>query len=139
MKQANTNRKQKAQKPGSRSLWNRFRHFLFSLISGAMLLRPEVLSQWKYILLLMILALVYIFNQHHAEQKAMEIITLKEQVKKLRSKSISISSELLYMTNQVEIGKQLQKRGLHLQQATEPPEVIFIKDEKAEKSQTDGD
>lgn len=107
---------------------------IFDFLSGRILIRQEVVRQLPYIVFLTVLAFIYIGNQYHAEKIAIETGKLKREIKELRSKSISVSSELLYTTNQIEIGKLLRRQGLELQQATEPPVRIVIEDKTANKS-----
>lgn len=104
---------------------------LFDFLSGKVLVREEVVRQFPYIILLTVLAFIYIGNQYHAEKVAIETGQLKREIKELRTRSISISSELLYMTNQIEISRLLNDKGLDLQQATEPP-VRIVLDEPTE-------
>ena len=106
------------------------KRFFTSILDGSILTRRELVRQMPFIIFLTILALLYIGNQYHAEKVAIRISELKTDIKRLRSKSLSISSDLMYLSNQVEIKKLLHERGIKLEESTDPPQRIVVQPKK---------
>ena len=134
-----TQKTYEAESKGKRSRKKRkpLKKVFFDFLSGKILVREEVVRQFPYIILLTVLAFIYIGNQYHAEKIAIETGQLKREIKELRTRSISISSELLYMTNQIEISRLLNEKGIELQQATEPPVRIKLKEQPEKQTRND--
>lgn len=97
-------------------------------IGGGFLTSDRVIKQIPYILFLTIIAIIYIGNRYQAEKIVRESIVLNNEVKELRSESITTTSELMYISKQSEVAKLVEKKGLDLKEAVVPPQKIVIKD-----------
>ena len=100
-------------------------------LDGSILTRQAVVRQLPFIFFLTLLAIVYIANRFHAEKIARQTTQVQNDLRDLRSESISIASELMTRSNQTEIVKQIKEKGLDLNVGSEPPKkVIQRKEEK---------
>lgn len=83
-------------------------------------------KQSSFLIFLSILAFVYIANRYKTENIIREIVKTQKEIKELRSESISITSELMYLSNQTEVSKLLKANGYDLKESTEPPIIIEV-------------
>ncbi|HER09226.1 MAG TPA: hypothetical protein ENO20_09990 [Bacteroides sp.] len=103
------------------------REQLFSLrdlINGNVLTRKAVLRQSKFILLLVLIAFVFIANRNHAEKTVIRLNGLQSDVKELRAKSITISSDLVRVSRQSEVVRLVEGYNLGLEENLEPPKKL---------------
>jgi hypothetical protein len=95
------------------------------LVDGNVLTRKAVMKQSRFILLLVLIAFVSIANRNHAEKTVIRLNSLQRDVKELRSKSITISSELVKMSRQSEVVKLVGQYELGLEENLEPPKKLI--------------
>ena len=100
---------------------------LKDVLDGSLLIRENVVKQFPYIFFLALLALIYIGNRYHAEKLKRNITKLQKEQKDLRSESITTKSQLMFMSKQTQVAKEVKRRGLELEESTEPPQKIIIK------------
>lgn len=99
------------------------------LVDGNVLTRKAVLKQSRFVVLLVLIAFVSIANRNHAEKTVIRLNSLQRDVKELRSKSITISSELVKISRQSEVVKLVGQYELGLEENLEPPKkLIELKD-----------
>jgi len=99
------------------------------VIDGSLLIRENVVKQFPYIFFLALLALIYIGNRYHAEKLKRNITQHQKEQKDLRSESITTKSQLMFMSKQTEVAKAVKRRGLDLEESTEPPQKIVLEKE----------
>ena len=95
------------------------------LVDGNVLTRKAVLKQTRFILLLVFIAFFSIANRNHAEKTVIRLNLLQADVKELRSKSISTSSELVRISRQSEVMRLVQRYDLGLKENLEPPKKLI--------------
>lgn len=100
-----------------------------SIIDGSLLTREQVVKQLPFVLFLSFLAIVYIANRYHAERILRETTSLQTELKELRSEQISITSELMRLSQQSEVARLVREQNLGLKESVEPPKKIMIKKE----------
>lgn len=98
--------------------------FFGQVISGNFLVRPEVRRQYPYILILAVLMFLYIANGYYIQKLHRKNERLTDEIKELKSQSLTLASKRMTETRQSEIIKELEKRGIPLIEATEPPHII---------------
>lgn len=98
------------------------------LLDGSVLTRQAVVKQLPFIFFLTFLAIIYIANRFHAEKIARQTTQVQNDLRDLRSESISIASELMTRSNQTEIVKQIKEKGLKLRVGSEPPKKVIQKE-----------
>ena len=95
------------------------------LVDGNVLTRKAVLKQSRFILLLVLLAFFSIANRNHAEKTVIRLNRLQRDVKEMRSKSISTSSELVKKSRQSAVKKLVDNYELGLEENLEPPKKLI--------------
>ena len=101
-----------------------FERNLAQVLSGSILTRVEVRRMYPYVLFVVVLMFLYIANGYHIQKLHRRHDRLTEQVKELRSRSLTISSIRMTQTRQSEIIKQLEERGIPLEESLIPPKII---------------
>ena len=99
------------------------------LVDGNVLTRKAVLKQSRFILLLVLVAFLSIANRNHAEKTVIRLNHLQSDVKELRSKSISTSSELVKNSRQSEVSRLVNRYDLGLEENLEPPKKLIQNEE----------
>jgi hypothetical protein len=95
------------------------------LIDGNVLTRKAVIKQSRFILLLVLIAFISIANRNHAEKTVIRLNQLQQDVKELRSKSITISSDLVQVSRQSEVARLVLRYELGLEENLEPPKKLI--------------
>ena len=99
------------------------------LVDGNVLTRKAVLKQSRFILLLVFIAFFSIANRNHAEKTVIRLNRLQRDVKEMRSKSISTSSDLVKESQQSAVKKMVDSYELGLEENLEPPKKLVQKEE----------
>lgn len=99
------------------------------LVDGNVLTRKAVLKQSRFILLLVLIAFFSIANRNHAEKTVIRLNHLQSDVKEMRAKSISTSSELVRISRQSAVKKRVDAYEMGLEESLEPPKKLIQKEE----------
>ena len=75
------------------------------------------------------IAFFSIANRNHAEKTVIQLNQLQSDVKELRAKSISTSSELVRISRQSEVKQLVNRYELGLEENLEPPRKLIYKQE----------
>jgi len=102
---------------------------LRDLVDGNILTRKAVLKQSRFILLLVMIAFISIANRNHAEKKVIELNHLQRDVKELRARWISTSSELVKVSRQSEVRQLVNSYDLGLDENLDPPKKLIQTEE----------
>ncbi|MFO7935819.1 MAG: FtsL-like putative cell division protein [Bacteroidales bacterium] len=97
---------------------------LRDLINGNVLTKKVVMKQVRFILLLVLIAFILIANRNHAEKTVIRLNNLQGDVKELRAKSITISSDLVRISRQSEVVRLVEEYDLGLEENLEPPKKL---------------
>ena len=84
-----------------------------------------VFDNFKYMLFLGFLAIIYIANAHFAEKKVRQIQQKQKEMKELKWEYTSIKSETMYKSMQSQIDESLDPTGVDLE--GKGPKVIEVK------------
>jgi len=95
------------------------------LVDGNVLTRKAVLKQSRFILLLVLIAFFSIANRNHAEKTVIRLNRLQRDVKEMRSKSITTSSELVKKSRQSAVKSLVDTYELGLEENLEPPKKLI--------------
>ena len=108
------------------SIEEKEKNFSFrDLLDGNVLTRKAVLKQGRFILLLVLIAFLSIANRNHAEKTVIQLNRLQGDVKELRARSISTSSELVSVSRQSEVIKLVKRYDLGLEESLDPPKKLI--------------
>ena len=88
-----------------------------------------MLKQTRFILLLVLIAFLSIANRNHAEKTVIHLNRLQSDVKELRARSISTSSELVQISRQSEVKHLVNTYQLGLEENLEPPKKLIENEE----------
>ena len=99
------------------------------LLDGNVLTRKSVIKQSRFILLLVLIAFFSIANRNHAEKTVIQLSRLQSDVKEMRAKSISISSDLVKISRQAEVVRLVNRYNLGLEENLEPPHKLIVNEE----------
>lgn len=112
--------------PSSRKRRRPFRleEYAGQVLSGNILTRAEVRRQYPYIFFMALLMLLYIANGYHIQKLHRRHDKLTEQIKELRSRSLTLSSIRMTATRQSSIIQELKARNIPLRESLTPPKVI---------------
>lgn len=94
------------------------------VLSGNVLVRDYLVRHIPYIILLVVLAIFYIANRYKNEKIAIEEQALKEELKNMRSESITTAAELMRISRQSEVVRLVKDKGINLEESTVPPKII---------------
>ena len=96
------------------------------VLDGSVLTNEWFVKQLPYIIFLVVLAFVYIGNRYHAEKIVRRNIELQKEINDLRAESITVAAELMLISKQSEVAKQVKERGLELEESVVPPKKIVV-------------
>ncbi len=99
------------------------------LLDGNVLTRKSVLKQSRFILLLVLIAFFSIANRNHAEKTVIQLNRLQSDVKEMRAKSISFSSDLVKISRQSEVVRMVNRYNLGLEENLEPPNKLIVNED----------
>jgi hypothetical protein len=99
------------------------------LLDGNVLTRKSVLKQSRFILLLVLIAFFSIANRNHAEKTVIQLNRLQSDVKEMRAKSISFSSDLVKISRQSEVVRLVNRYNLGLEENLDPPNKLIVNEE----------
>ncbi len=102
--------------------------FFQVILDGSFLGKDGFLNQLPYILFLVFLGILYIANTFHSERILRDRKRLELEIKELQPEAISISSQLMLMSNQTEVAKLCKEHSLGLKENLEPPYKIVLHD-----------
>ena len=101
-----------------------FERHVKQILSGSILTNAEVQKHYPYILFMVLLAFLYIANGFHMQKLHRQHDRLTAQVKELRARSLTLSSQRMIATRQSEIIRAVEERGIPLEELLAPPKII---------------
>ncbi len=84
-----------------------------------------VFDNFRYVLFVVGLLMVYIANAHYAEKNVREIQLLQREIRELKWEYSSIVSDMMYRSMQSQVANAVKAQGLDL--PPEGPKVIEVK------------
>jgi len=91
-----------------------------SLIDGNVLTQRSVIRQAPYLALLVLMSLFMIANRNHAEKLVIRSNELHTEVRELRSRAITTSSDLMMVSRQSRVEQLVREKELGLSENREP-------------------
>ena len=88
------------------------------------------MRNWRFIIFLIIIAILMIANSHNYEQKLYRITALESEVKELRSEFVDRRSELMELKMESTVSKKMEEKGIL--PSSVPPKKIKVVKEKEE-------
>lgn len=110
---------------------NKLTRGIGNVFSGTFLAGEKSVSQFPFLLFLVLLAILYITNGNYAEKKLRALSKLNKDLKELRSEYITSKSELMFFSKQSEVAKATAYMGI--KESVVPPFKIVIPKNNREK------
>ena len=104
---------------------------VYSLLKARFLINDDAVKNWRFIVFIILLAIIMIANTQRFEQKVFRIAELTNQVKELRSEFVDRRSELQKIRLESNVTAEMLKKEIHASEV--PPIKIKVKKEE-EKS-----
>lgn len=101
---------------------------IYNILKARFLVNEDATKNWRFILYIVVLAIIMIANTQRYEQKIFKIADLTDQVKELRSEFVDRRSELMKLKMESTISKKMEERNIF--PASVPPQKIKIKKPK---------
>ncbi|OYQ33331.1 S-adenosyl-methyltransferase [Flavobacterium cyanobacteriorum] len=103
---------------------------VYSLLKAKYLVDEGSMRNWRFIIFLIIIAILMIANSHNYEQKLYRITALESEVKELRSEFVDRRSELMELKMESTVSKKMEEKGIL--PSSVPPKKIKVVKEKEE-------
>ncbi|WP_163408614.1 FtsL-like putative cell division protein [Flavobacterium ajazii] len=104
---------------------------VFGILKARFLINDDAVKNWRFIVFIILLAIIMIANTQRYEQKVFEIAKLSNEVKELRSEFVDRRSELMKLKMESTISDKMLEKQIF--PSTVPPVKIEVKKEE-EKS-----
>ncbi len=100
--------------------------FLKDLLSGSTISEKIILKNLGYVFLVTFLAAIYIGNRFHAEKVTREMTRLQREVRDMKAESLSTSADLMDISRQSEVYREVKDKGLNLEELKTPPYKLIV-------------
>ena len=98
---------------------------IYNIVKARFLVNEDATKNWRFILFIVVLAIIMIANTHRFEQKIFRIADLTTEVKELRSEFVDRRSELMKLKMESTVSKKMEERNIF--PASVPPQKIKVK------------
>jgi hypothetical protein len=104
---------------------------VYSLLKAKYLVDEGSMRNWRFIVFMILIAIIMIANSHNYEQKLFRITELESEVKELRSEFVDRRSELMELKMESTVSRKMEAK--EILPSSVPPKKIKVVKEK-EKS-----
>jgi hypothetical protein len=101
---------------------------VYSLLKARFLIDDDAVKNWRFIVFVILLAIIMIANTQRFEQKVFRIAELTHQVKELRSEFVDRRSELMKLKMESTVASKMEEKQIF--PSTVPPIKIKVKKEE---------
>jgi len=98
---------------------------VYDILKARFLIDDDSMKNWRFIVFLIILAIIMIANTQRFEQKVFKITELTNQVKELRSEFVDRRSELMKLKMESTVSEKMEEKQIF--PSTVPPVKITVK------------
>lgn len=107
--------------------WERvkMKNGVYGILKARFLLDDDSIKNWRFIVFLIVLAIIMIANTQRFEQKVFRINELTNQVKELRSEFVDRRSELMKLRMESTVSEKMIEKNIF--PSTVPPVKIKVK------------
>lgn len=98
---------------------------VYSILKARFLIDDDSIKNWRFIVFLIILAIIMIANTQRFEQKVFKINELTNEVKELRSEFVDRRSELMKLRMESTVSEKMLAKEIF--PSTVPPTKIKVK------------
>nr|WP_314864511.1 FtsL-like putative cell division protein [uncultured Flavobacterium sp.] len=101
---------------------------VYGILKARFLLDEDAVKNWRFIVFIILLAIIMIANTQSYEQKVFRIAELTNEVKEFRSEFVDRRSELMKLKMESTVAQKMEAR--QLRPSTVPPVKIKVKREE---------
>ena len=105
---------------------------IYGILKARFLIEDDSMKNWRFIVFLIVLAIIMIANTQRFEQKIFKIAELSNQVKELRSEFVDRRSELMKLKMESTVSEKMAEKQIF--PSTVPPTKIKVKKVVKEKN-----
>ena len=98
---------------------------IYDILKARFLVNEDAVKNWRFLVFLIVLAMIMIANIHWYEKKIFEILALNKEVKELRSEFVDRRSELMKLKMESTISQKMEERNIF--PSSVPPKKIKVK------------
>ena len=98
---------------------------VYNILKARFLVNEDATKNWRFILFIVVLAIIMIANSHRFDQKIFKIADLTNEVKELRSEFVDRRSELMKLKMESTVSSKMESRNIFPSQV--PPQKIKVK------------
>lgn len=98
---------------------------VYDLLKARFLIEDDAIKNWRFIVFLIVLAIIMIANTQRFEQKVFKIAELTNQVKELRSEFVDRRSQLMKLKMESTVSEKMEVKQIF--PSTVPPTKIKVK------------
>lgn len=99
---------------------------IIELIKAHYLVNEDAMKNWRFLLFIVVLAMLMVGNSHRYEKKSFEIVSLNKEVKELRATFVDRRSELMKLKMESTVASKMESRGIV--PSPTPPTKIELKE-----------
>lgn len=101
---------------------------VYSILKARFLINEDAVKNWRFIVFLIVLAIIMIANTNRFEQKIFRIAELTNEVKELRSEFVDRRSDLMKLKMESTVSAKMEAKQIF--PASVPPKKIEVKKEE---------
>lgn len=101
---------------------------LYNILKARFLIDDDAVKNWRFIVFVIVLAIIMIANTQKFEQKVFRIAELTSEVKELRSEFVDRRSQLMKLRMESTISEKMVEKQIF--PSTVPPVKIKVKKEE---------
>ena len=101
---------------------------VYNILKARFLIDDDAMKNWRFIVFLILLAIVMIANTQRFEQKVFAIAKLTTEVKELRSEFVDRRSQLMKLKMESTVSEKMMEKQIF--PSTVPPIKIKVKKEE---------
>jgi hypothetical protein len=105
---------------------------VYGILKARFLIEDDAIKSWRFIVFLIVLAIIMIANTQRFEQKIFKIVELNNEVKELRSEFVDRRSELMKLKMESTVSEKMVNRKIF--PSAVPPTKIKVKKVVEEKN-----
>lgn len=98
---------------------------VYSILKARFLVNEDATKNWRFIVFLILLAILMIANEHRYDQKIFRIAELTSEVKELRSEFVDKRSALMKLKMESTVSEKMIERNIF--PSSVPPQKIKVK------------
>jgi hypothetical protein len=100
---------------------------VYDILKARFLIEDDSIKNWRFIVFLIVLAIIMIANTQNFEKKVFTIIEMTNEVKELRSEFVDRRSELMKLKMESTVAEKMKAKQIF--SSTVPPTKIKVKKE----------